>query len=108
MHRLLEYTVQHRTTPRTVEEERNRVITVLKENCESRQLSDDQLADAALIQLSNFRESVVWNHLLVADQVLTEVPFSVSSIENEKREILTGTIDLVFRRDDAWTIVDYK
>ncbi|MCH8244890.1 MAG: UvrD-helicase domain-containing protein [Bacteroidetes bacterium] len=108
MHRLLEYTVQHRTTPRTVEEERNRVITVLDEECETGRVSDNQLADAALSQLSDFRESVVWNHLLVADQVLTEVPFSVSSIENEKREILTGTIDLVFCRDDAWTIVDYK
>jgi len=66
------------------------------------------------------RASPFWKELQVADEVYTEVPFHllldyhhplwsyISKEQNEVPVIVKGIIDLVYRLNDKWTIVDYK
>jgi ATP-dependent helicase/nuclease subunit A len=67
------------------------------------------------------KQSDFWKELLVAEQVLTEVPFMlevnkyhplyhfVSKSEAVSHPILVkGVIDLVYKIDNVWKIVDYK
>ena len=43
-----------------------------------------------------------------APSVLTEVPFSLRREGADGEELLTGIIDLVYRFEDGWKVVDYK
>ena len=66
------------------------------------------------------KASFFWKELQIADEVYTEVPFNIvvdeqnplrSFIENdgkEERFFVKGIIDLVYRINDEWTIIDYK
>ncbi|MFL6558161.1 MAG: PD-(D/E)XK nuclease family protein, partial [Bacillus sp. (in: firmicutes)] len=71
--------------------------------------------------LKNFQISPLWDELMTAEEVLTEVPFT---LKVEKSHILyplitknpeekhpffvKGTIDLIYKKNGSWTIVDYK
>ncbi|MCT2537670.1 UvrD-helicase domain-containing protein [Aquibacillus koreensis] len=67
-----------------------------------------------------WKHSDIWNELDEADQVLTEVPFNLKlepqdplyTVVQQGIESSTiyvkGVIDLVYLKDGAWTIVDYK
>ncbi len=46
----------------------------------------------------------VWQRLQSAAEVMTEVPFGIC----EDKTYLTGTIDLIFREDGEWVLIDYK
>ena len=60
--------------------------------------------------------SELWHRLTASSQRLAEVPFEVKlsakeaeSLTGSAREtILKGVIDLAFREDDGWVLVDYK
>lgn len=67
------------------------------------------------------KQSDVWEELLIAEQVLTEVPFMLKvskghllyplvskSEEASQPYFVKGVIDLVYKKGDAWKIVDYK
>jgi ATP-dependent helicase/nuclease subunit A len=77
--------------------------------------------DEVLNYLTDLRSSKLWDELQTADEVLTEVPFS---LKIEKKDLLygeitknpegqhpyyvKGIIDLIYKKDGEWKIVDYK
>ena len=46
--------------------------------------------------------------LLAADEVYTEVPFCFADESGEHPVVYNGIIDVMYRQDDEWYIVDYK
>ncbi|WP_099353828.1 UvrD-helicase domain-containing protein [Fredinandcohnia onubensis] len=70
--------------------------------------------------VERFKQSTIWAELQIADQILTEVPFTIQ-IDSEDplyefvkkgddAEIVfvNGIIDLVYKLNGSWKIVDYK
>ncbi len=66
---------------------------------------DSNLARDAVGALDRFRTSALWNELQGAGRVHTEVPLGAP---DEAGDAVRGVIDLVYRIDGAWKIVDYK
>ncbi|MBT2734789.1 exodeoxyribonuclease V subunit beta [Bacillus sp. ISL-7] len=71
--------------------------------------------------LQNLRKSLLWDELVTAEEVLTEVPFTLkvekghtlySLITKNPEDIqpfyVKGTIDLIYKKNSSWNIVDYK
>lgn len=71
--------------------------------------------------VSQFKESSLWGDLQTADAVLSEVPFTLKVEKGHKLYPLItanphvehpffvkGTIDLIFKNHNGWTIADYK
>jgi len=74
--------------------------------------SDEQI-EAAQEMVRRFRESDLFDSVRSADTVLTEIPLCGSTAreglgEERSDVLLTGTVDLVYYRDDEWHLVDYK
>lgn len=75
--------------------------------------------DELLAIVEKFKLSDLWQRLDRSKEKYVEVPFSVK-IEEEHRlydlykvedsvpVVLSGVIDLIFREDDGWVVVDYK
>ncbi|MFS0824014.1 UvrD-helicase domain-containing protein [Bacillus sp. 1P02SD] len=76
----------------------------------------DEVAEA----VAHFKQSMIWAELQIADHVLTEVPFTVKIdaqdplseiVEkgcNAETLFVSGIIDLAYKLNGAWKIVDYK
>ncbi len=73
-----------------------------------------QVLDAGLEQnraakikraLDDFKASEIWTELTSSEKVYTEVSFAVPTTEGG---ILRGIIDLVYRIEQGWKVVDYK
>ncbi len=67
----------------------------------------------AVHALERFKKSPLWETLQRAHEVYTEVPLAVSEDadaedEMEQAAVVRGIIDLVYRDDAGWRIVDYK
>ena len=66
--------------------------------------------------MSQIEASEFWNEVQAAEEKYFEVPFSLRLKPSElalpassgEWAILSGTIDLIYRNHDGWTIVDYK
>ncbi|MGJ7913023.1 UvrD-helicase domain-containing protein [Neobacillus sp. LXY-1] len=71
--------------------------------------------------VKNLKSSSLWDDLRLADVVLTEVPFTLklekenplyTSISTRPEDQypfwVKGTIDLIYKKNGLWTIVDYK
>ena len=59
--------------------------------------------------LDRFRKSALWGTLQRAREVYTEVPLAVSEGgETEGPVVVRGVIDLAYRDEAGWHIVDYK
>ncbi|MDR7240120.1 UvrD-helicase domain-containing protein [Neobacillus drentensis] len=71
--------------------------------------------------LQNFQNSLLWEELMTADEVLTEVPFTLKvekgqalyslitkNPEDKHPFYVKGTIDLIYKKNGSWNIVDYK
>ncbi|MEH7130622.1 UvrD-helicase domain-containing protein [Neobacillus drentensis] len=71
--------------------------------------------------LENLQTSPLWEELMAADEVLTEVPFTLKvkkgqalyslitkNPEDNHPFYVKGTIDLIYKKNGTWTIVDYK
>jgi len=57
--------------------------------------------------LNSFLESTLWDTLQNADRVHTEYP--IAHVANRDHPILTdGTIDLLYRTNDGWHLIDFK
>ena len=67
-------------------------------------LEEEVLADAQRA-IDEFKASEIWREVLAAEAVHTEVPFAVAP---EDSGVIRGIIDLVYRVDGGWKIVDYK
>ena len=62
---------------------------------------------AVVDALSGFMRGSLWQRVLEADEVLSEVSFT-TSLPGSPVRIVSGTVDLALRDQDAWVIVDYK
>ncbi|MFH1421344.1 MAG: UvrD-helicase domain-containing protein [Planctomycetota bacterium] len=67
--------------------------------------------------LRKIESSDLWKRMLVSQKKLFEVPFAICTTAGELGQkesnpehpiILTGQIDLTFKEDNGWVIVDYK
>jgi ATP-dependent helicase/nuclease subunit A len=71
--------------------------------------------------LKSLKTSPLWDELMTAEEVLTEVPFTLKvekgdllysfiskHPENRHPYYVKGTIDLIYKKNGTWTIVDYK
>ena len=70
--------------------------------------SAKEKAEAAADVVRAFLASDLWDRLQAADRVLTEVPLTTQSREEDLSVITSGVVDLAFRSGSHWTIVDYK
>ncbi len=52
--------------------------------------------------------SEIWKRAMRSGNYLVEVPFAISEIDEGRTAIAEGVIDLAFREQDGWVIVDYK
>ncbi|MGQ0561903.1 MAG: PD-(D/E)XK nuclease family protein, partial [Gemmatimonadota bacterium] len=64
--------------------------------------------DELLRLVEGMTRSETWKRALRAGNALIEVPFSWSENEEDARTVIDGVIDLAFREQDGWVIVDYK
>lgn len=74
--------------------------------------------DEILLIVERFQQSQLWQRIEQAEEVYTEVPFSIKVEEgdplydqlqkDEKIVLFSGVIDLVIKEREGWTIVDYK
>jgi ATP-dependent exoDNAse (exonuclease V) beta subunit len=55
-----------------------------------------------------FRAGPVWTELAASDRVLCEFPFVRTVDEAEAPRLVSGVIDLLYRTDGGWVIVDFK
>jgi ATP-dependent helicase/nuclease subunit A len=71
---------------------------------------DAGLAPAASEMAHGVLDSQIWQRSLQAEQRLSEVPFHylLDEDNDEVPVLLRGSIDLAFREDDGWVLVDYK
>ncbi|WP_105013396.1 UvrD-helicase domain-containing protein [Salinibacter sp. 10B] len=107
MHRLFEQVVRHRLTPLEVSDD------VLQHVLEQ---EDAEVTEATVRRLRSmlvaFQESWIWEELQAASELHTEHPFARQMTDSEggesSEQILRGDIDLLYRRDDTWTLVDFK
>lgn len=73
------------------------------------------------VYLQNFQKSLIWEDLMTAEEVLTEVPFTLKvekghtlyslitkNPEDKHPFYVKGTIDLIYKKNGVWSIVDYK
>jgi ATP-dependent helicase/nuclease subunit A len=63
--------------------------------------------------LERFQESWIWDELQEATEVHTEHEFAhvtagTGEHERSPEAICRGTIDLLYRHEDGWTIIDFK
>jgi len=59
--------------------------------------------------IADFRGSWIWEEVREADVVRVEYRFIDVRVDDEAPDRLTrGAIDLLYRRDGAWTLVDFK
>ena len=72
-----------------------------------------------ILHVRSIVESEFWRRIMRAEKRYFEIPFSIRTSQKDLAEvakakesdipvILNGTIDLVFREDKGWVIVDYK
>jgi ATP-dependent helicase/nuclease subunit A len=71
-----------------------------------------------LLIVERFQQSELWQRIQQAEEVYTEVPFSMKLTDGDplydqlKKDnmpvLFSGVIDLVIREREGWTIVDYK
>jgi ATP-dependent helicase/nuclease subunit A len=52
--------------------------------------------------------SEIWKRAMRSGSALVEVPFAAVEMSDELTGIMDGIIDLAFREQDGWVIVDYK
>ena len=67
-------------------------------------LKEDLVPDAKRA-LDDFRASEIWAELELSEKVYTEVPFGLSE---EGGGVIRGIIDLVYKIEKGWKVVDYK
>jgi len=59
-------------------------------------------------EAGDFVDSSLWASLKGATRVMTEVPFTTSQLVDGVDVVTSGVVDLAFRTEGGWTIVDYK
>jgi ATP-dependent helicase/nuclease subunit A len=67
-----------------------------------------RLLESSMEAALAFYESDLWTEITNANRVLTEVPFTVTEVIDELEYVVSGVVDLAFRTEAGWFIVDYK
>ena len=62
----------------------------------------------AALALERFKKSPLWETLQRAHEVYTEVPLAAMEGDSDHATVTRGVIDLVYRDETGWHIVDYK
>lgn len=65
-------------------------------------------AEEFLALVDTVQQSAIWQRAAASPQAFREFPFTLSSDVPGGAALQRGVIDLVFREDDGWVIVDYK
>ncbi|MDF1536619.1 MAG: UvrD-helicase domain-containing protein [bacterium] len=65
-------------------------------------------AAEAVTTVRSVTSSAIWARALEAEQRLTEVPYNYLKSTDPMPVLESGVMDLVFKEDDGWVIVDYK
>ncbi len=68
----------------------------------------DARAQEALTVVENVVDSEIWKRGHAAERCIPEAPFRRLIEDGERPVISRGVIDLAFKEDGAWVIVDYK
>ncbi|MCC8109465.1 MAG: UvrD-helicase domain-containing protein [Planctomycetes bacterium] len=68
----------------------------------------EERLDEALVLVRSVVASDLWQRAAAADQVFREAPFAVREDRDGVPTVLHGIIDLVFREEDGWVVVEYK
>ncbi len=76
---------------------------LLKE--EERLISEKEALVATVMAVVS---SELWSRMKKAENALVEVPFSLKVEDGEIPKIISGTIDLAFKEQGGWVLVDYK
>jgi ATP-dependent helicase/nuclease subunit A len=106
VHRLFEAIVLNREQPELPIRARSLAEKLVLEEIDASEYRSS--LDAAMAGVDGFLGSTIWEELMTANSVLTEVPFSLNCDGEDGDELLSGIIDLVYRSGDSWKIVDYK
>ena len=69
---------------------------------------DDKLADRAADVTQAVMKSDIWRRAVAAPRRFTEAPFQILRQVDGIPTVLRGSIDLVFREEKGWTLIDYK
>jgi ATP-dependent helicase/nuclease subunit A len=70
---------------------------------------DAERAGAAADLVRRVMRSGLWQRALRSPERYTEIPFQIArSSEGSLSFLIRGAIDLVFREEDGWVLVDYK
>lgn len=72
------------------------------------QLNLQNLLKESVSAALTFFDSAVWEEISSANRVLTEVPFTVTEIIDQLEWVVSGVIDLAYRNEKGWHIVDFK
>ncbi len=70
--------------------------------------ADREQVRRAVSMLERFRNSPIWDALGHADRVYTEYPLAHTTTGDSVPVVRRGIIDLAYRREGAWRLVDYK
>jgi len=81
---------------------------------DSRTWDQNAVTVSALDALDLFVQSEIWSDILRSQSVHPEISFSLKYNPVDEPDsdsvpsVLGGAIDLVYRRDEGWVLVDYK
>lgn len=96
-------TIVHRALEACANGKRDRLETLGQ-----KWLADEKLPPEQLPRLTELADKVMkselWKRLLEAKEKYYEVPFSIM----KEGTVLSGVIDLAFKEEDGWVLVDYK
>ncbi len=54
------------------------------------------------------RKSALWARAVKSGRLMSEVPFQLLLKEQDKPVVVRGSVDLAFKEDKGWVLVDYK
>ncbi len=70
---------------------------------------DADLYDMAYETIYNTKNSHIWDRAKKSEQSFSEMPFQIQlEDQNNVPQIIRGSIDLIFKEDRGWILVDYK
>ncbi len=69
---------------------------------------DSNLLPSLLESVTRAIGSVIWRRAQESSECLVEVPFSYLTSQDQLDTVVRGVIDLAFREEDGWVLVDYK
>ena len=64
--------------------------------------------DTLLSLVRRVSQSDLWTRARAGEAMLSEIPFALPETDGSVPSVLEGVVDLAFREDGAWVIVDFK